>query len=184
VLPILGTSTRTYYGTSPVPVRYPVQYPAQYPVQVRPRPVPVPVPQPMPQPVPPPAPGPTAGASGAQYNLARVNAYRTQAGLPALTIDPALSAFAEAGSQQLSMDHQPHGHFREQGQGDPNGVYQLDPDPTKNLQKQIDQMLQLMIGEGPGGGHYDNIMNPAFRRIGIGLLSQNGQLYMTNDFST
>jgi len=40
-----------------------------------------------------------------------------------------------------------------------------------------------MMDEGPGGGHYDNMMNPRFRRIGIGLVYAGGRLYMTNDFS-
>ena len=44
-------------------------------------------------------------------------------------------------------------------------------------------MLQLMMDEGPGGGHYDNIMNGRLRRIGIGLVYAGGKLYLTNDFS-
>jgi hypothetical protein len=44
-------------------------------------------------------------------------------------------------------------------------------------------MLKMMMDEGPGGGHYDNMMNPRFRRVGIGLFDSGGKLYMTNDFS-
>ena len=31
-------------------------------------------------------------------------------------------------------------------------------------------MLKLMMDEGPGGGHYDNIMSPKLRRIGVGIV--------------
>ncbi len=49
--------------------------------------------------------------------------------------------------------------------------------------KQIDIMLKLMFDEGPGGGHYENMMNTKYRRVGIGLYLPGGTLYMTNDFS-
>ena len=131
-----------------------------------------------------------------KYNVDRVNAYRAQKGLPALLYDAKISAFARRGSEQLSRDHTAHAHFaaKAQGapgfgsraaenQGDPGGVPSLDPDPARNGRQQIDIMLKLMMDEGPGGGHYDNMMNARFRRIGIGLFYAGGKLYMTNDFS-
>jgi hypothetical protein len=103
------------------------------------------------------------------------------------------------GSQQLSRDHTPHAHFAAnatgptpppgfgsrsaENQGDPSGVPSMDADPAKNGKKQVDIMLKMMMDEGPGGGHYDNMMNPRFRRVGIGLFYAGGRLYMTNDFS-
>jgi len=131
-----------------------------------------------------------------KYNVDRVNAYRAQKGLPALRYDAKISAFARRGSEQLSRDHTAHAYFAAnakgapgfgsrsaENQGDPRGVPALDGDTTQNGKKQIDIMLKLMMDEGPGGGHYDNMMNPHFRRIGIGLFYAGGKLYMTNDFS-
>ncbi len=131
-----------------------------------------------------------------KYNVDRVNAYRAQKGLVPLLYDAKISAFARRGSEQLARDHVPHAHFAAnakgapgfgsraaENQGDPGGVPALDKDPTRNGQKQIDIMLKLMMDEGPGGGHYDNMMNARFRRIGIGLFYAGGKLYMTNDFS-
>jgi uncharacterized protein YkwD len=131
-----------------------------------------------------------------KYNVDRVNAYRAQKGLPALLYDASISHFARRGSEQLSHDHTPHAHFAAnaqgapgfgskaaENQGDPNGVPSLDADTTRNGKKQVDIMLKLMMDEGPGGGHYDNMMNPRFRRIGVGLFYAGGKLYMTNDFS-
>ena len=131
-----------------------------------------------------------------KYNVDRVNAYRAAKGLAPLLYDAKISAFARRGSEQLARDHVAHAHFAAnaqgapgfgsraaENQGDPRGVPALDSEPRKNGQKQIDVMLKLMMDEGPGGGHYDNMMNARFRRIGIGLFYAGGKLYMTNDFS-
>lgn len=131
-----------------------------------------------------------------RYNVERVNAYRAEKRLPPLLYDAKISAFARRGSEQLARDHAPHAHFAAnargapgfgsvsaENQGDPAGVPAMDSDPVRNGRKQIDLMLRLMMDEGPGGGHYDNIMNPRFRRIGIGLFYAGGKFYMTNNFS-
>jgi uncharacterized protein YkwD len=131
-----------------------------------------------------------------RYNVERVNAYRAKKGALPLVYDAAISAFAIRGSERLANDHTPHAHFAAnakgsgvfpgaaaENQGDPGGVPALDPDRTRSGRRQIDTMLELMFAEGPGGGHYDNMMNARFRRIGVGLVYAGGKLYMTNDFS-
>ncbi len=137
-------------------------------------------------------------AAGAEaYNLARVNAYRAQAGLAPLALDAGLSAFARRGSEQLMQDHVPHGHFRNanvfkqgfsggasENQGSPTGWPRAANDARVNTERQIDQILASMMSEGKGGGHFDNMMNPKAKRIGIGLVDDGtGKLYLTNDFS-
>jgi uncharacterized protein YkwD len=132
-----------------------------------------------------------------RYNVERVNAYRAKGGLGPLLYDAPISKFARAGSEQLAHDHTPHAHFAAnakgapgfgsraaENQGDPSGVPALlQGDRTKNGQQQVDLMLKLMMDEGPGGGHYDNMMNASYRRLGIGLVYVDGRLYLTNDFS-
>lgn len=134
-----------------------------------------------------------------KYNVVQINRYRSTKGLGPVLYDSRISAFATRGSQQLSRDHTPHAHFAAnatgatpppgfgsrsaENQGDPSGVPSMDADPVKNGKKQVDIMLKMMMDEGPGGGHYDNMMNPRFRRVGIGLVYSGGRLYMTNDFS-
>ena len=119
--------------------------------------------------------GAAAPNEAVQYNLDQINMLRAQNGAGALVLDPALDAFAQAGSVQLSQDHSPHAHFTSsyatcgcnveaENQGDPNG-WTVAP-----IHTQIDQILSLMMSEGPGGGHHDNIVNPG------------GALYFTNDF--
>lgn len=149
-------------------------------------------------PMPPPparAADPYPGDPLVRYNVERVNAYRARKNLPPYLYDQKLSDFAMAGSQELAADHRPHAHFAAQAQGahlgskaaenqgDPSGVPQLDPDRLKNGQRQIDTMLELMFAEGPGGGHYDNMMSSELRRVGVGVFYSGGRLYLTNDFS-
>lgn len=149
-----------------------------------------------PTPASPSAPVPTVTDAGItqadiQYNLDRINAYRARAGVPPVALDAALCAFARQGSLELLQNHEPHGHFRKsdvwksgfqggaaENQGDPNG-WSAGP-----VTKSVDEILKMMIDEGPGGGHHDNMLNPTYKRVGIGLVKDNaGQLYLTNDFS-
>jgi hypothetical protein len=132
------------------------------------------------------------------HNLDVINQYRAGGGVAPLVLDQQLCTFALAGSQELSQDHMPHQHFIKAGkngtlwtsgfksnagenQGDPNGW------PKAPEMMQIDQIQAAMYAEGPGAGpahgHYMNMMNPDFKRLGVGLLEVQGKLYLTNDFS-
>jgi hypothetical protein len=148
-------------------------------------------------PPPPPRPAdPMPNDALVRYNVERLNHYRARAGVGPLLYDAKISSFAHAGSRQLSDDHHPHAHFAAhaegapgfgshsaENQGDPNGVPPFEGDHVASGKKQIDIMLKLMMDEGPGGGHHDNMLNPKYRRIGIGLYYVGGTLYLTNDFS-
>lgn len=133
----------------------------------------------------------TALGAAIHHNLNQLNAYRAKAGAQVLQMEPKLNGFARQGSIELRQNHQPHGHFRRadvfesgfqgsaaENQGDPNGW------PIRGgLNATIDAILQAMMDEGPGGGHHDNMLNPEFRRVGIGLVVDGNKLYLTNDFS-
>jgi uncharacterized protein YkwD len=142
--------------------------------------------------------GTVVGSAEQQHNLQRLNQYRAMVGAVALVMDAQLNAYATQGSQELLQNHQPHGHFQGsqnagtlfttdgfqghagENQGDPNGW----PPRPGGVQQQIDEILAMMWAEGPGGGHYENMIGATFRRVGIGLvLDANGRLYFTNDFS-
>ena len=122
-----------------------------------------------------------------RYNLERINALRGQKGRTALRLDDKLNAFAQAGSIELSQDHRAHANFstnyatcgcdvQAENQGDPNG-WTVAP-----IHDQIDQILALMMSEGPGGGHYENILGAQSTRLGVGIVNPGAQLYFTNDF--
>jgi hypothetical protein len=136
-------------------------------------------------------------------NLDDVNMYRATKGIAPVRLDQTLCAFALAGTQEETMNHIPHAHFMAAGQklfmegfhtaagenqGDPNGWGILVPNnKTQNELDQIDAIQKAMFDEGPGDGeahgHYENIMDPTFTRLGVGLIEVQGMLYLTNDFS-
>jgi uncharacterized protein YkwD len=140
-----------------------------------------------------------------KHNLSVVNAYRAKKGIAPLKLAASLSSFALAGSKELEKDHSPHAHFiaaaksgalwhdgfkttAGENQGDPHGWPELATDPTKNEDMQIDAIQKMMYAEGPGTGeahgHYENMMNGKFHRLGVGLVrATGGKLYLTNDFS-
>jgi uncharacterized protein YkwD len=139
---------------------------------------------------------PMPGDALVRHNVERLNQYRSAHGAAPLVYDAKISAFAYEGSRQLSRDHSPHAHFAAhsegapgfgthtaENQGDPNGVPPQGGDRVASGKRQIDILLKLMMDEGPGGGHYENMINRKYRRIGIGLYEENGVLYLTNDFS-
>lgn len=131
------------------------------------------------------------GEANIRHNLNGLNALRAKAGVPALKLDAKLCDFARKGSLELLKTHVPHAHFKAsnvwengfenaaaENQGDPHG---WTPGPVNRA---IDQILKAMMDEGPGGGHHDTIINPKYKRVGIGLVQdKNGRLYLTNDFS-
>jgi hypothetical protein len=137
-----------------------------------------------------------------------VNAYRAGKGISPVVIDDTLSAFALEGSRQLAKDHTPHTHIKEnapslgipltENQGDPNGIGSMGfGDALANGSAQIDSALAMMYAEGPSkdfgkgaagkgipmGNHYDHMMDPNFKRVGVGLYYDGTRLYLTNDFS-
>jgi uncharacterized protein YkwD len=145
-----------------------------------------------------------------QHNLEVVNMYRAMVGSAPLTLDTKLCAFALAGSQELTQDHTAHEHFMTvaasmngtglftggygfntqagENQGDPNGWTVLSKtDPVANELDQIDAIQLAMWNEGPGTGeahgHYENIIDTKFKRLGVGLVEVSNMLYLTNDFS-
>jgi uncharacterized protein YkwD len=140
---------------------------------------------------------PVPGTAAQDYNLQRLNYYRGLVGAGPLVMDAQLNAFATQGSQELLQNHIPHGHFANaanaqtlfttdgfsgyaaENQGDPNGW------PVRaDVNAQIDEILVAMWAEGPGGGHYENMIRSSLLRVGIGLvLDGSGKLYFTNDFS-
>jgi uncharacterized protein YkwD len=132
-----------------------------------------------------------------QHNLDVLNQYRAQQSPPAaaLALDTQLSSFALAGSQQLNATNVPHQHFKsasssgaiwQSGFCRAAGENQAPGWPAQSDAAEsgsIDSVLAQMMAEGPGGGHHDNIVATDFSRVGIALLVQNGQLWLTNDFS-
>jgi hypothetical protein len=151
-----------------------------------------------------------------RHNLDLINQLRAKVGAPALSLDPQLNAYALAGSQELLSDHVQHNYSKTHplpgnivGAWAENQSYVYGwplnqpfngQPPAKSVNEQIDDIVNEMWAEGPGGSHHDNIANPKYRYLGVGLVVNpndltdpnnpgipasywRGALYLTNDFT-
>ena len=41
---------------------------------------------------------------------------------------------------------------------------------------------RVYMSEGPGGGHYENVVNPGWDRVGVGIVKDGGAYWETEDF--
>jgi hypothetical protein len=121
-----------------------------------------------------------------RHTLMYINGLRSLRGLPLLELDDDLTEFAQDGSDQVARDHRPHGHFLDKGAQCPgcgenqsgSKGWRIEP-----VGRQIDEVLALMVAEGPGGGHHDNLFNPRWKRLGVGITNPGGEMYLTMDFA-
>jgi uncharacterized protein YkwD len=121
------------------------------------------------------------------YVLAYVNGVRKLNAFGPLVRDPAMDAFAQAGSDQVSLDHLPSQHMIDHAgeidahyaelQGSPDGSL------AEPLQEQIGAILLRWMEEAPEGPHRSTLTRPEWRRIGIGVATLNGRMYFTVDLS-
>jgi uncharacterized protein YkwD len=125
-----------------------------------------------------------------RYCLDAVNALRAKMDRKPLALDATLSSFALDGNQPYSDGGEPHAHFQAEAHGAlqsgiicGTGGENQGVATGASVEAAIDRILQAMWAEGPGGGHYDAIINPDYALIGISILVKNDHVYLTNDFS-
>jgi uncharacterized protein YkwD len=134
------------------------------------------------------APEPEMSDSEARdYVLGYVNGVRKLNEAGPLVRDETLDAFAQAGSDELALDHRPNQHMVQHSgelrasstevQGSPDGT------APGGLQDQIAGVLVRSMGEGPGGIHHDAMLRREWRKLGVGIARREGRTYVTVDFS-
>jgi len=126
-------------------------------------------------------------ADGRDYVLGYVNGIRKLNGAPRIERDDDLDAFAQAGSEQLAIDHRQGAHWAEHApelkvrtgevQGSPDGV------AAGTLEDQLASVMLGMTNEGPGGMHHDVLLRREWRKLGVGLTQRAGRTYVTVDFT-
>jgi hypothetical protein len=116
--------------------------------------------------------------------LAMINVVRAANHSAPLGMDSALTAFAQDGAEQLARDHRAHGHIADQVASCPGcGEVQSSADgfPPAAATQQIDGILQAMVREGPGGTNYEALVDPRWHWLGIGIVNDEGPMYLTVD---
>ncbi len=122
------------------------------------------------------------------YVLGYINGVRKLNGVERLVRDPSLDVFAQAGSDELALDHRPNQHMADRARDLPAGSAEIqgapEGSPAGPLEDQIAAILLRFTGEGSGGVHHDAILRSEWRKLGVGIGKSAGRMYFTVDFST
>jgi uncharacterized protein YkwD len=140
-------------------------------------------------------------SSLAQDVLDDLNDRRRAHGLPDYQFDPTLAAAACAHTARLwdssptdgcPDDHQcpgeadPPTRMQDAGAGftawgeNVGGRWAI---PSLDAGGAIRAIHDSFMAEGPGGGHYENMMSTQFQRVGIAVVSDQQHLWLTQDFA-
>jgi hypothetical protein len=123
---------------------------------------------------------PSTGASSAEQTCVdTINAYRKMVGSPALTRWTAEEKCSDGQAQSDSSTQAAHGAFgmcSENAQNECPGW----PGPAQQM---IPECLKAMWGEGPGGGHYENMKNARFTQVSCGFYTlADGSVWAVQNF--
>jgi uncharacterized protein YkwD len=172
--------------------------PAAKPAPPKPRPVPKPKPKPKPRPPVPPA---TDGSVGAKL-LVYINTKRAAKGLYAYKMSPGLVRSATLHSQCMAatqtLTHlctkaidtgKAEKPIGERFIGVPwrgaseNAGQENASNTAASILAAVERSTDAMLGEGPGGGHFENLMSNSSKLIGIGVVRDSrGKVWLTQDF--
>jgi len=124
-------------------------------------------------------------ASAHEYCVQETNRYRTGGGKPAVQRSTQLETYADTGAM---VDHggTPHDHFRNtQGGGiafAENECPHWSLDQTAGDMKMlVAACIKAFFDEGPGGGHYDNMMGN-YGTLGCGIFESGASVTILQDF--
>ena len=123
-----------------------------------------------------------------QFCLDETNRHRSANGKSALKRSSVLEVFADEGAQVDAQKKEPHSHFKAKNGG---GVARAENeipgwmgwtlDAFKDNRAIIQKGLQVMMDEGPGGGHYENILG-AYTELGCGIYVNGKEVTVVQDF--
>lgn len=131
--------------------------------------------------------GGTPGDSSAHaFCVEETNRYRTMHGKAAVTRSQQLEEFADTGAM-VDFNGSPHDHFRAtQGGGiafaeNECPKWSLEAQGGGDLNQLIAACIAAFMAEGPGGGHYENMLGN-YGSLGCGLYESAGRVTIIQDF--
>ena len=122
-----------------------------------------------------------------QHCVDKINEYRAAHGRSALRRAADVEQCAMEGAQEDSQSGSAHGHFSRTGGC--NGTCWAENEipgwPQEwygSITQIIDEGLQMMMDEGPGGGHYENMLGD-YSEVGCGIhVTAGGDVWSVQDF--
>jgi hypothetical protein len=124
----------------------------------------------------------TVTAADLAFCVSDVNRVRVANGRSVLVQSPTLDAFATAGAQADHASGTPHGHILAAGGGLGYAENELLRQPVRGtVQMAMQDLTRLSLEEGPGGGHYQNLLG-AWSGIGCGGALDAAGITIVQDF--
>ncbi len=137
-----------------------------------------PSPPPVPASPPPPSPGDSFGHAR-QMCVDRINVYRARLSRAPVARDPSGEPCADEESRLDGRSNSPHGSFGRCGERAQNAC----PNYPGPLEQSLVRCLDQMFAEGPGGGHYENMINARYTRAFCGFEVMSGdRIWMIQNF--
>lgn len=131
--------------------------------------------------------GGTGGGTAHELCVTETNRYRAGKGKPALTRSPELEAYADEGAR-VDFGSSPHNHFTSTGGG---GIALAENECPQqgnwtlpvggDVAMVVGECVAAFYSEGPGGGHYENLMGP-YAKLGCGIYESGGKITIVQDF--
>lgn len=119
-------------------------------------------------------------AAARQRCSTRTNELRAQAGSAAVAPYPEKRACVDQQARDDSLSGDAHGTFGRCGERAQNECPRSSKDPVKA----VEACLEMMFDEGPGGGHYENIVGKRYTKMECGFYEDvaRSRLLFTQDF--
>ncbi len=130
--------------------------------------------------------GSSVGGTPHEACVSETNRLRAMGGKPAIARSSQLESYADQGAM-VDFGSSPHQHFS-QTQG--GGIafaenecprWSLANQGGGDMNQLVVACLAAFYGEGPGGGHYDNLMGN-FAKLGCGIYENSGTVTVIQDF--
>jgi cysteine-rich secretory family protein len=128
-----------------------------------------------------------SNATPKMFCVSETNRYRAIVGKPALIESSALETYADTGAM-IDFTTSPHNHFTmTQGGGiadaenecPQQGNWMLQP--GGDMKALVGQCVAAFYAEGPGGGHYENMMS-ANTKLGCGIYMMGTGVTIVQDY--
>jgi len=126
---------------------------------------------------------PTAQASDLAFCVSETNRYRAMKGRPALAQSTNVEQFAAAASKNDGLANVPHQYYQTHATGfsAENEVLRWPYNLQPTVQGIVAAAIQAFYSEGPGGGHYENIVG-SYTQIGCGIYIDTNGITIVEDF--
>jgi len=131
-----------------------------------------------------------SGSSGSgeahEFCVQETNRYRTMNGRPEVILSTQLQDYADTGAM-IDFNGSPHDHFSQTSGGgiafaeDECPHWSLSQQGAGDMNNLVAACIAAFVSEGPGGGHYDNLMGN-YGHLGCGIYQSGTSVTIVQDY--